>query len=86
MLKKPPASAGDVGSIPGQGRSRGGSHSSEALESWPLTPVIMPGKYHEQRGLVGCSPGGHAESDTTEKLTAHTLHSPSVAGELSPSW
>ena len=72
MLKKPPASAGDAGSIPGQGRSPGGSHSSEALEFWPLAPVIMPGKYHEPRGLVGCSPGGHAESDTTEKLNAHT--------------
>ena len=86
VLKKPPASAGDAGSIPGQGRSPGGSHSNEVLKSWPLTPALLPGKHHEQRGLVGCSPGGHAESDTTEKLNTHVLHSTSVGGELSPSW
>ena len=31
------------------------------------TPVLWPGKSHGQ-SLVGCSPWGHKESDTTERL------------------
>ena len=34
-----------------------------------LTPVFLPGKFHGQGSLVGCSPWGHKESDTTERLT-----------------
>ena len=30
------------------------------------TPVFLPGKSHGQRSLVGYSPWGHKESDTTE--------------------
>ena len=30
------------------------------------TPVLLPGESHGQRGLVGYSPWGHKESDTTE--------------------
>ena len=33
---------------------------------WQPTPVFLPGKSHGQRSLVGCSPWGHTESDTTE--------------------
>ena len=33
---------------------------------WQPTPVLLPGKYHGQRSLVGYSPWGHKESDTTE--------------------
>ena len=40
---------------------------------WQLTPVLLPGKSHGQRSLVGCSPWGHEESDTTEWLPFHTL-------------
>ena len=32
------------------------------------TPGVLPGKSHGQRGLVGYSPLGHKESDTTEQL------------------
>ena len=35
------------------------------------TPVLLPGKFHEQGSLVGYSPWGHKESDMTEQLT-HT--------------
>ena len=35
---------------------------------WQSTPVLLPGKYHGQRSLVGYSPWGHKESDTTERL------------------
>ena len=33
------------------------------------TPVFLPGKFHEQRGLVGYSPCGCKESDMTDRLT-----------------
>ena len=34
-----------------------------------LTPVFLPGKFHGQRSLVGYSPWGRRESNTTERLT-----------------
>ena len=40
---------------------------------WHPTPVLLPGKSHGQRSLVGCSPWGHGESDTTERLHFHFL-------------
>ena len=33
---------------------------------WHPTPVLLPGESHGQRSLVGYSPWGHKESDTTE--------------------
>ena len=33
---------------------------------WHPTPVLLPGKSHGQRSLVGCSPWSCEESDTTE--------------------
>ena len=38
---------------------------------WHPTPVLLPGKSHGWRSLVGCSPWGHEESDTTERLPFH---------------
>ena len=35
------------------------------------TPVLLPGKSHGQRTLVGCSPWGREELDTTERLPFH---------------
>ena len=35
------------------------------------TPVLLPGKSHGRRSLVGCSPGGREESDKTEQLHFH---------------
>ena len=35
---------------------------------WQPTPVLLPGKSHGWRSLGGCSPWGHYESDTTERL------------------
>ena len=32
------------------------------------SPVFLPGKFHGQRSLVGYSPWGHKESDTTEHV------------------
>ena len=33
---------------------------------WQPTPVLLPGKSRGRRSLVGCSPWGHKESDTTK--------------------
>ena len=38
---------------------------------WHPTPVLLPGKSHGRRSLVGCSPWGGKESDTTEQLHFH---------------
>ena len=38
---------------------------------WQPTPVLLPGKSHGRRSLVGCSPWGHEESDTSERLHFH---------------
>ena len=35
---------------------------------WLPTPVLLPGKFHGWRSLVGCSPWGCEESDMTERL------------------
>ena len=38
---------------------------------WHPTPVLLPGKSHGWRSLVGCSPWGRWELDTTERLHFH---------------
>ena len=40
---------------------------------WQPTPVRLPGKSHGWRSLVGCSPCGHEELNTTERLHFHAL-------------
>ena len=35
------------------------------------TPVLLPGKSHGRRSLVGCSPWAREESDMTERLHFH---------------
>ena len=57
VVKNPPANAGDVGLIPGSGRS--------PERKWQPTPVCLPGKFHGQRSLAGYSPWACKESDMT---------------------
>ena len=38
---------------------------------WHPTPVLLPGKSHGQRSLVGCSPWSGEESDMTERPHLH---------------
>ena len=38
---------------------------------WHPTPVLLPGKSHGRRSLVGCHSWGPKESDTTEWLHFH---------------
>ena len=53
--------AGNPGSIPGLGRSPGEGNSNP----------LLPRKFHGWRRLVGYSPWGHKQSDTTERLHFH---------------
>ena len=43
----------------------------EWRRQWHPTPVLLPGKSHGWGNLVGCSPWGCKESDTTERLHFH---------------
>ena len=42
---------------------------------WHPIPVLLPGKSHGWRSLVGCSPWGREELDTTERLHFHVSFS-----------
>ena len=46
---------------------------------WHPTPVLLPGKSHGRKSLVGCSLWGRKELDTTERL--HFYFSLSCIGE-----
>ena len=50
----------------------GHHHNKKWRRQWHPTPVLLPGKSHGQRSLIGCSPWGYEESDTTERLYFHT--------------
>ena len=41
--------------------------------TWQPTPVLLPGESHGQSNLVGYSPWGHKELDTTQWLTHYIL-------------
>ena len=43
----------------------------EWRREWQSTPVFLPGESHGQRSLMGYSPSGRKESDTTERLHHH---------------
>ena len=64
-VKASARNAGDLGLIPGWGRSPG--------EGRQPTSVFLPGKSHGRRSLVGYSPQGHKESDTTQRLHFYIL-------------
>ena len=40
---------------------------------WQPTPVFLPGEFRGQRSLVGYSPKGLEELDTTERLSVHIV-------------
>ena len=61
VVKNPPASVGDVGLIPGSGRSPGKGNGS------PLQYTYLENPTH--RGALGDSPWDRKELDTTEGLT-----------------
>jgi len=65
--KESACNVGDLGSIPGLGKSPGRGHDNPLQYSCLENP-------HGQRSLAGCSPWGHKKSDTTELLnTAESI-------------
>ena len=58
-------------------------HSTRRRQ-WHSTPVLLPGKSHGRRSLVGCSPWGLEESDTTERLHFHFSFSYTGEGNGNP--
>ena len=79
---------GNVGLIPGLGRSPGGGNDNPlqysslkdrgARRAWLSTPVFLPVEFHGQRSLASYSLWSPKELDTTEQLThTHThTHTP----------
>ena len=59
-VRKPPANAGDLGSIPVSDPCVGKIPWRRKLQ---YTPVFLPGELHGQRSLAGYSSWGH--KDTT---------------------
>ena len=51
---------------------------------WHPTPVLLPGKSHGRRSLVGCRPWGREELDTTEQLHFHFSRSRIGEGNGNP--
>ena len=65
MVRNLPAIAGDLGSIPGTGRSPGGGSGNPLQHSCLENP-------HGQRGLAGYGPCGHKELDTHTQTSRET--------------
>ena len=65
--KESACNVGDLGSIPGSGRSPGEGNSNSLQYS--------SGESHGQRSLAGYSPCGLKGSDMTERLTLTSFHS-----------
>ena len=72
----------EPGGLPSLGSHRVGHDRSDLaavaaafIQPWRRayqpTPVLLPGKSHGWRSLVGCSPWGREESDMTEQLHFH---------------
>ena len=64
--KESTCSVGDLGSIPGLGRSLGGGHGNPVQYSSLEHP-------HRQRSLAGYSPWCCKELNTTEQLSTHNM-------------
>ena len=60
MVMNPPADGGDMGSIPGLGRSSGGGNGNllQYYFFFFFTPVFLPGESNGQRSLSAYSPWG----------------------------
>ena len=65
VVQESTCNSGDLGSVPGLGRSPGGGHGNPFQYSCLENP-------QGQRSLVGSSPWGYKELDTTERLSMYT--------------
>ena len=71
--------AGDVGSIPGSGRSPG-------VRSGYPAPVFSSGRFYEQRSLVSYSPWGHKRVRHSWAQVVPRFADSSLAPFLTPCW
>ena len=78
MVKNLPANTGDLGSIPGSGRSPGEGNGYQLQ-----TPAFFPGEVHGQRSLVGYSQWNHRELDT-EQLGFHFISQKVLNSAITP--
>ena len=71
---------GEPGRLPSMGSHRVGHNWSDLAAAaaarywrrqWQPTPVLLPGKSHGRRSLVGYSAWGRKESGTTERIHFH---------------
>ena len=65
VYRESACNAGDLGSIPGLGRSPGGGHGNQLHYSCQENP-------HGQRSLAGYSSWRHKESDMPERLSTQS--------------
>ena len=72
VVKNPPANTGDMGSIPGLGRSPGGGNGN------PLQYSCLEKKSHGQRSLVDYSPWGHKETQLSIDTHTHRRNIASI--------
>ena len=77
VIKNLLANARDAGSNPGLGRSPG---KIPWRRAWQPSPAFWPGESHAQRSLVGYSPWGCKELDTTDQ--AHTQEQRNSRGAI----
>ena len=68
VVRKPLASAGDIRDTDSVPRV----WKIPWRRAWEPTPVFLPGESHGQSSLVGYSPRGHKEAETTERLSRST--------------
>ena len=64
MVNKLPANARETQAMRGQSLGL----EDPLKRAWQPTPVFLPGEPHGPRSLVGYSPWGRKQSDTTEQL------------------
>ena len=65
VVKNLPGNARDVSSIPGLGRSSGGGNGKSS-------PVLLLGKVHGQRSLLGSSHGVQSQTPLSARTHTHT--------------
>ena len=77
--KESTCSAGDLGLIPGLGRSSGGGHGNPLQYSCLENP-------HGWRSLGGHIPWGHKESDTTERISTYRFVGQIIRSGMMAGW
>ena len=77
-----------VKNLPAMGENRFNPwvRKSPFRREWQPTPVFLPGEFHGQRSLVGCSPWGHKESDTLSNLCGAWLGPRGQKGHKETFW